>query len=229
MLYGEQIDTYFTDLTGFQPRQFQQQAIAHLLQRQDVLLRAPTGSGKTETAIAPFLFAKALNLDFPNKLIYVVPLRTLANSLRQRTEALIQRWTEAHPLQRSIVVTLQTGENPEDPRFEGDIVFCTIDQLLSSFLSIPYSMEGQVYGVKEVFTLLLPGWVQPSNYQELQDYQAVLREHLMAIASLRRVWNFALAERKDWYNSRSCRIDACSLKSEYIIPADAPRPTFASQ
>ena len=45
----------------------------------------------------------------------------------------------------------------------------------------------------------------------------------------RRVWNFALAQRKDWYNSRSCRIDACSLKHEYIIPADAPRPTFASQ
>lgn len=140
MLYGEQVDTYFVDLTGFPPRQFQQTTIAHLLNRQDVLLRAPTGSGKTETAIAPFLFAKALNLDFPNKLIYVVPLRTLANSLRQRTEALIQRWTEAHPLQRSIVVTLQTGENPEDPRFEGDIVFCTIDQLLSSFLSIPYSV-----------------------------------------------------------------------------------------
>ncbi len=45
----------------------------------------------------------------------------------------------------------------------------------------------------------------------------------------RRVWNFALAERKDWYRSRSCRIDACSSRGEYIIPADAPRPTFASQ
>jgi putative transposase len=45
----------------------------------------------------------------------------------------------------------------------------------------------------------------------------------------RRVWNFALAERKDWYNSRSCRIDACRLKQEYIISADASRPTFASQ
>ena len=45
----------------------------------------------------------------------------------------------------------------------------------------------------------------------------------------RKVWNFALVERKDWYNSRSCRVDACSIKSEYIIPTDAPRPTFASQ
>ncbi|PSP02807.1 MAG: transposase, partial [Cyanobacteria bacterium SW_7_48_12] len=45
----------------------------------------------------------------------------------------------------------------------------------------------------------------------------------------RKVWNYALGERKDWYKSRSCRIDACSIKSEYVIPADAQRPTFASQ
>lgn len=30
-------------------------------------------------------------------------------------------------------------------------------------------------------------------------------------------------------NSRSCQINACSLHSEYIIPADASRPTYASQ
>ena len=45
----------------------------------------------------------------------------------------------------------------------------------------------------------------------------------------RRVYNYALAERKDWYRSRSCRINACSLHCEYIIPANAPRPTYASQ
>lgn len=45
----------------------------------------------------------------------------------------------------------------------------------------------------------------------------------------RQVYNYALAERKDWYKSRSCQINACSLHSKYIIPADAPRPTYASQ
>jgi putative transposase len=45
----------------------------------------------------------------------------------------------------------------------------------------------------------------------------------------RRIYNYALAERKDWYKSRSCSSYACSLHSEYIIPADAKRPTFASQ
>lgn len=45
----------------------------------------------------------------------------------------------------------------------------------------------------------------------------------------RRVYNFALRERKDWFKSRSCRIDTCSLHSEYIISAEAKRPTYASQ
>ena len=45
----------------------------------------------------------------------------------------------------------------------------------------------------------------------------------------RRVYNYALAERKDWYKSRSCQINACSLHSCYMIPAESPRPTFARQ
>lgn len=49
------------------------------------------------------------------------------------------------------------------------------------------------------------------------------------LETCRRVWNWALTERKSWYNSGSWHIDGCTLKTEYIIPADAPRPTFASQ
>ena len=45
----------------------------------------------------------------------------------------------------------------------------------------------------------------------------------------RRVYNYVLAERKDWFKSRSCQINACSLRSEYIIEADTPRPTLANQ
>ena len=45
----------------------------------------------------------------------------------------------------------------------------------------------------------------------------------------RRVWNYALGERKDWFKSRSCLLDRCSFKGEYIMAAEAKRPTFASQ
>jgi putative transposase len=36
----------------------------------------------------------------------------------------------------------------------------------------------------------------------------------------RSVWNYALREKKDWLNSRKSPVNACSIHSEYIIPAD---------
>ena len=45
----------------------------------------------------------------------------------------------------------------------------------------------------------------------------------------RQVYNYALRERKDWVNSRKSAVNSCSLVSEYILPADTPRPTYASQ
>ncbi|MFP5273893.1 RNA-guided endonuclease InsQ/TnpB family protein [Coleofasciculus sp.] len=45
----------------------------------------------------------------------------------------------------------------------------------------------------------------------------------------RRVYNYALTERKDWVNSRKCPVNACSIKSEYIIPADQSAPNYSSQ
>ena len=49
------------------------------------------------------------------------------------------------------------------------------------------------------------------------------------LIACRKVYNYALAERKAWVNSRKCDIKACSIQQEYIVPADTKRPTFASQ
>jgi len=55
--------------------------------------------------------------------------------------------------------------------------------------------------------------------------QVQLIEHTLTVC--RKVWNFALRDRKDWINSRKCQINVCSITSEYIIPADAPYPNYA--
>src|SRR5919202_5517679 len=57
--------------------------------------------------------------------------------------------------------------------------------------------------------------------------QVQLIEHTLTVC--RKVWNFALRERKDWMNSRKCQINACSISREYITPADAPYPNYATQ
>ena len=59
-----------------------------------------------------------------------------------------------------------------------------INHFVSSFLGTHFGSKGQVYGVKEVFSLGLPGWISPQNHQELIDYQSVLTEHLLVITSL---------------------------------------------
>jgi len=43
------------------------------------------------------------------------------------------------------------------------------------------------------------------------------------------VYNYALAERKDWILSRKSPVNSCSLINEYIIPADQPYPDFYYQ
>ena len=72
-----------------------------------------------------------------------------------------------------------------------------------------------------MFSLTYEFRLQPTK-QQIKTFQDWLEIN-------RKVYNYALAERKDWYKSRSCQVNACSLHSEYIIPADTPRPTFASQ
>ncbi|HAC64657.1 MAG TPA: transposase [Cyanothece sp. UBA12306] len=45
----------------------------------------------------------------------------------------------------------------------------------------------------------------------------------------RRSYNYALRELKDWIASRKCRVDRCSLESEYIMAADYPFPSYHQQ
>ncbi|MBW1982749.1 MAG: DEAD/DEAH box helicase family protein [Deltaproteobacteria bacterium] len=116
---------------------FQQQACDLILSGRSVVLQAPTGAGKTRAALYPFFLAWERGQDFPRKCIYSVPLRVLAN----------QFWDEYTDrrrhcgLTRPMDVTVQTGARPEDPRLEGNLIFTTIDQTLSNFLNIPYSLS----------------------------------------------------------------------------------------
>ncbi|MCC3409878.1 MAG: transposase [Microcoleus sp. PH2017_10_PVI_O_A] len=57
--------------------------------------------------------------------------------------------------------------------------------------------------------------------------QIQLIEHTLTLC--RKVWNFALRERKDWLNSRKSSVNACSVVSEYIMPVDIPYPNWAIQ
>src|SRR5436305_2175857 len=119
---------------------FQVKVAQHLLHKHEsVILQAPTGSGKTWTALFPFLYALQTNQVFPHKCLYAVPLRVLTEQFKDVAERVVATWSN----KTKPSIRLQTGEQQGDPMFEGDLIFTTIDQVLSSALSIPYSLSGR--------------------------------------------------------------------------------------
>lgn len=115
---------------------FQRRVAENINNGRSVVLQAPTGSGKTWAALYPFFVALESQADFPRQCIYSVPMRTLANQFYSvYRRGLGEQGPGVKP-----VVTMQTGEQPTDPEFLGDVVFTTIDQTLSSLLGVPYSL-----------------------------------------------------------------------------------------
>ncbi len=131
------IKKYFKQISGFYPYSFQKEVVKHILEGDNIILQAPTGAGKTWAAIMPFLIANEENYNFPSKLIYSLPLRTLTHSIKKEIESQIKK----AKLKTKYKISVQTGELPEDPKFLGDIIFTTIDQSLSSFLNIPVGLS----------------------------------------------------------------------------------------
>ncbi len=123
--------------SGRGPYPYQERVAAALWNRHNVVLRAPTGSGKTLAVLAPFLLDR--QRIGVRRLIYALPLRTLAQGIYQTAQGLAPRdWT----------VTLQTGEQPDDPFFTlGDIIVTTYDQVLSGMLCGPYGQSPRLNNI----------------------------------------------------------------------------------
>ncbi|WP_071517450.1 hypothetical protein [Geitlerinema sp. PCC 9228] len=73
----------------------------------------------------------------------------------------------------------------QDTPSEGwDIWQRSLNRFVSRFHGTHFGSKGQVYGVQAIFSLGLPSWISPENYNELLDYQQILDEHLAVIRGL---------------------------------------------
>jgi CRISPR-associated endonuclease/helicase Cas3 len=142
-------DKMTTTKKPFRLYPFQRRVYDAIIKGENIILQAPTGSGKTRAALSPFVdnLAKEGSI-LPLTCRYAVPQRVLANQFLREYEFLAQKIdqsssTRLEDIYRDIgqkAVTIQTGEQPEDAQMEAALTFCTIDQLLASFLGIPYGL-----------------------------------------------------------------------------------------
>jgi len=128
---------FYKIITGFDPYEYQLKVSELLLSGNNIILTVPTGSGKTWASIIPFLYAQQTQLvDFPQKMIYSLPLRTLVNSIYSDVTKVLKEKTIIEGK-----TSIHTGESKNDEHFESNIIFSTIDQTLSNFLCFPLSLS----------------------------------------------------------------------------------------
>lgn len=123
----------------FELRQFQKEVQKEMLSGKSILLQAPTGAGKTLAAWRPALLGfDGDPAEYPQRLIHAVPMRVLARSFLEEFTQTAQekpKWR-----QNNWYPTIQTGEQANDQLFENRMLIATVDQVLASFLNIPYGI-----------------------------------------------------------------------------------------
>lgn len=124
------INTLFRNIVGENPYEFQKNAMENLSEGRSLIVRAPTGSGKTEIAIIPFILG--VNNFLPSQLIYSLPTRTLVESIGERAI----KYASFKKLRTAI----HHGKKATSSLFEEDIIVTTIDQTAGAYLSVPLSM-----------------------------------------------------------------------------------------
>lgn len=132
---------FFTKLTGHRPYDYQVEVARLLADGEHVILRAPTGAGKTWATLAPYLYLR--DKGGPTRLIYALPLRTLAQGIYQEAcERLPKIGFDRDQ------VTIQTGDQPDDEFLQrGRVIVTTYDQVLSGLLHGPYGLSDRLHNV----------------------------------------------------------------------------------
>ena len=122
---------FFRQVTGKKPfGDYQTDPARFLRQGRNIILRMPTGSGKSEALLCAYLWSLYQNPDFPQQMVYGLPMRNLVDSLGQRFAGYQKNFDQ-------LSVAIQHGADPGTPSFYSDLAIATIDQIISAYACAP--------------------------------------------------------------------------------------------
>jgi CRISPR-associated endonuclease/helicase Cas3 len=102
--------------------------------KQLIFVQAPTGAGKTEAALAPFLYGLVKGERFWHSMLYVLPTRSLVHNMFQRFCKTLNACREDFGGPRCVVIDYDHGGFlPFKPFIEGDVTITTYDTLMYTF------------------------------------------------------------------------------------------------
>ena len=193
---------FFMKATGFAPYPYQSELAEGT--SLPILLRVPTGAGKTEAAVLGWLYrlfehpAEAVRDSMPRRLVYCLPTRVLVDQTVDRVEEWLVNLRMAHDVG---VVTLMGGEPPKQWYLEPEkpfIVVGTQDMLLSRALNRGYGMSYNMwpveYGLLNNDCLWVMDEVQlMANGMPTSTQLAGLRGKLKTFGPAQSVWMSATA------------------------------------
>jgi len=148
--WEEKTSALFNILEGKSVRKYQEKSwklfFEDVLEKKSILLiRLPCGYGKTAIGIMPYLVqVKSDEWPIAPRLIYVLPMRYLANQVAEKISEWLQSLAKMSDLDKQIKVKVHHGENLEDPYFFADIVVTTLDSFLIAYTRrnvYPYSSK----------------------------------------------------------------------------------------
>lgn len=127
----DEVRSFFRQITRLEPfGEYQLEPAIYLAGGQSVILRMPTGSGKSESILCAYLWALKERIGFPQQMLYGLPMRNLADSLGQRFAKYQKNFDQ-------ISIAVQHGAQPGTPAFLSDVAVATIDQIISAYACTP--------------------------------------------------------------------------------------------
>ena len=200
---------FFAQATGFQPYPYQERL--GISETPPILVKAPTGAGKTEAAVLRWLYRRTAHPDpavrgrTPTRLVYCLPMRTLVEQTADRAGC----WVRDLGLTDSVAVTSMMGRSPREqwqlyPE-RPQIIVGTQDMLLSRALNRGYGSSPFAWPIDYGLLNNDCSWVIDevqlmSNGMPTTAQLAGLRRKLQTYGPSESIWMSATA-RVEWLST----------------------------